>query len=72
LATIIVWLEDLNLPMHAEEIENGFHREFLKPEYLNWQQASTALLHAKQFESRANRNEREEREQEMRGKVCAT
>lgn len=27
----------LHLPLHREEIDSGFHREFLKPEYMTWE-----------------------------------
>jgi len=50
-------LERLGFPLHYEELENGVHEQFLKPEYLTFQKFSDKLNH---LSSRRTIQEREE------------
>ena len=43
LADIIKQLDELFVPVHAEELETGIHQEFLKPEHLTWRQFNLTM-----------------------------
>lgn len=43
LSEIYRLLSYYRLPMHPEEIEQGFHNEFLKPEHLTWDQFNARM-----------------------------
>lgn len=52
-------LNHFNFPLHDEEREEGFDKEFMKPEYLNWEQfhAAVAAHRVMSIENKAQRKQ---------------
>jgi hypothetical protein len=56
----------LGFPLHAEEKEEGFDKEFMKPEYLSWDQFHAAIA-AHRVMSIEHKEQRKETEQQALG-----
>ena len=63
-------LESLGLPLHHEEVEAGFHREFLKPEHMNWQDFSARISVETRMASITTKQIQQDRHNEKRGEAC--
>jgi len=59
LQEIVDNLAKLSMPLHVEELEEGVHKEFLKPEWLDWGQFQREITEAQKMRTIAERQELE-------------
>jgi hypothetical protein len=70
LIAISAELYEIGLPLHEEEAEVGFHREFLKPEQWNWTDFTAKITNAQRTASIATREAKAERHNLKKEEAC--